>query len=122
MHILAALFACLGLGAPADQGQAVLSQENELLRLRLQALEDELQETGQAYSYVVVKGYISGAENVLEETMDIDQAKAWCNSNRRCKGFTIGGSEERPDDEVTVTFKVRYTLHTATRASPRRCC
>mmetsp|Transcript_4235 Transcript_4235/g.7079 ORF Transcript_4235/g.7079 Transcript_4235/m.7079 type:complete len:225 (-) Transcript_4235:86-760(-) len=81
-----------------------ITAENKMLKLRLRALEDQLQEEAQ-FSYVVVKGYITGAENVFLETMSIDEAKAYCNSNPGCKGFTFGGSDERPEDEVTVTFK-----------------
>ena len=100
------LILVLALGAPTNsETDGSLAEENELLKLRLQALEDELQEE-KRHSYVVVHGYIAEAENVMMETMDIDQAKAWCNSHKRCKGFTFGGADERPGDEVTVTFKV----------------
>ena len=74
------------------------------LRARLHELQSQLGEEAQ-HSYVVVKGMISGEENVFMETMEIDDAKRWCNANAECKGFTFGGDDERPDDEVTVTFK-----------------
>eukprot|EP00967_Tisochrysis_lutea_P055086 scaffold69075_cov36-Tisochrysis_lutea.AAC.2 len=104
------LILVLALGAPTNsETDGSLAEENELLKLRLQALEDELQEE-KRHSYVVVHGYIAEAENVMMETMDIDQAKAWCNSHKRCKGFTFGGADERPGDEVTVTFKTPAIL------------
>ena len=53
----------------------------------------------------MVKGYITDAENVFGETMEIDEAKQFCNANPKCKGFTFAGPDERPEDEVTVTFK-----------------
>jgi hypothetical protein len=96
----------LMLSAPTSELDGKLVEENAMLKLRLQALEDELQEE-KRHSYVVVHGYITSSENVMMETMDVDQAKAWCNSHRRCRGFTFGGSDERPGDEVTVTFKAR---------------
>jgi len=100
------LLATHALGAPTNEpGSELAVEENMLLKLRLQALEDELRDE-KRHSYVVVHGYITGSENVLVETMDVDTAKAWCNSHRSCKGFTFGGAEERPGDEVTVTFKV----------------
>lgn len=105
------LILVLALGAPTNsETDGSLAEENELLKLRLQALEDELQEE-KRHSYVVVHGYIAEAENVMMETMDIDQAKAWCNSHKRCKGFTFGGADERPGDEVTVTFKAGSKVH-----------
>ena len=89
--------------AEADEAGQIAS-ENEMLRLRLHALKDAMAEDLQ-FSYVVVKGYISGAENVYMETMGVDEAKTYCNSNSRCKGFTFSGPSERPEDEVTVAFK-----------------
>ena len=52
-----------------------------------------------------MKGYITDAENVFMETMEVDEAKQYCNANAKCKGFTFAGPEERPEDEVTITFK-----------------
>ena len=46
------------------------------------------------YSYVVVKGYIADAENVWMETMEVDEAKQYCNANAKCKGFTFAGPDE----------------------------
>ena len=46
------------------------------------------------YSYVVVKGYIADAENVWMETMEVDEAKHYCNANAKCKGFTFAGPDE----------------------------
>jgi hypothetical protein len=46
------------------------------------------------YSYVVVKGYITDAENVWMETMEVDEAKQYCNANAKCKGFTFAGPDE----------------------------
>ena len=87
--------------------------ETEALKQRLQALEDELEED-LAKSYLVVRGYIAGSENVFMETMDVDSAKAWCNSHADCKGFTFGGDMERPEDEVAAareaTAQARATV------------
>lgn len=96
----------LMLSAPTSELDDELVEENAMLKVQLQALEDELRE-GKRHSYIIVHGYITGSENVMMETMDVDMAKAWCNSHRRCRGFTFGGSDERPGDEVTVTFKAR---------------
>ncbi len=30
--------------------------------------------------------YLSGAENVYMETMEIAEAKQWCNANEKCHG------------------------------------
>ena len=65
-----------------------LEQENEQLQQRLAALQGALKEEEQ-YSYVVSKGMIAGAENVFMETMELTDAKNWCNSNAQCKGFTF---------------------------------
>ena len=37
--------------------------------------------------------------------------RQYCNSNPRCKGFSFGGDDERPEDEVTVTFKGGSHVH-----------
>jgi hypothetical protein len=99
--------------APGD-GDAgdELQNENEQLQARIRALEDELREEV-AFSYVVVKGFISDAEMIYMETMDIDSGKQYCNSNPRCKGFTFGGSDERPEDEVTLSFKAGSKVEAA---------
>lgn len=89
------------IAASAGDG---LAAENEKLRERLKQLEEQLGDEAQ-HAYVVIKGMISDEETVFQETMEIDDAKRWCNANAECKGFTFGGDEERPDDEVTVTFK-----------------
>ena len=84
-----------------------IEAENAQLRNRLKALEDRLADERQ-YSYVVTKGYLSGAETVYMETMEVAEAKQWCNANQQCKGFTFlapAESDAEPDDEVTVTFK-----------------
>jgi len=82
-----------------------LSKENAELKERLQVLENELQASDKKWGYVVVKGLIVDAENVYMETMDVHEAKQYCNAHPECKGFTFGGPDERPEDEVTVTFK-----------------
>ena len=90
--------------AASSEGAQVLVRDvhNCVFRgRRLQALEDELEEDI-AKSYLVVRGYIAGSENVFMETMDVDSAKAWCNSHADCKGFTFGGDMERPEDEVAA--------------------
>ena len=76
---------------PAD----ALASENEMLKLRLNALQNALKEE-KKWAYVVVKGYISGAENVFMETMDVDTAKQYCNAHAECQGFTFNGPDERP--------------------------
>lgn len=81
-----------------------LEAENEALKERLKLLEGALTEE-RKWGYTVVKGLIVEAENVFMETMEVDEAKRYCNSRPECKGFTFGGPEERPEDEVTVTFK-----------------
>lgn len=109
-----ALVALLSLAsiAPAVSGEsaadtAALEKENVELQQRLAALQERLKEEEQ-YSYVVSKGMIVGAENVYMETMELTDAKQWCNSNAQCKGFTflapLDGSQQ-PEDEVTITFK-----------------
>ena len=91
-------------GRGDESESEALEAENEQLKQRLKALETKLKEE-QQWTYVVVKGYISGAENVFMETMEVDQAKQYCNANPQCQGFTFNGPDERPEDEVTVTFK-----------------
>ena len=95
-------------GAGEQEDEEALNKENEALKLRLAALQERLKEEEQ-YTYVVAKGMIGGAENVYMETMEIGDAKQWCNSNAKCKGFSFLGSSEggqnEPEDEVTVTFK-----------------
>ncbi|KAL1522977.1 hypothetical protein AB1Y20_017940 [Prymnesium parvum] len=80
----------------------VISKENEDLKQRIQELETQLD---RKWGYMVVKGMIVDAENIFMETMEVEEAKQYCNSRPECKGFTFGGPEERPEDEVTVTFK-----------------
>ena len=41
-----------------------------------------------------MKGYIADAENVWMETMEVDEAKHYCNANAKCKGFTFAGPDE----------------------------
>jgi hypothetical protein len=97
-------FAALCLSVLAEDD---VEEENRVLKLRLQALQQELAKEGDEmqYSYLVVKGMIADAESVYMETMDIDEAKRYCNSNPECKGFSFEGPETRPEDEVTVMFK-----------------
>ena len=97
-------FAALWLAVCAEDD---VEEENRVLKLRLQALQQELAKEGDEmqYSYLVVKGMIADAESVYMETMDIDEAKRYCNSNPECKGFSFEGPETRPEDEVTVMFK-----------------
>lgn len=97
------LVSCLPPRMALDDA-AALAEQHEL-RLRLDALESQLNGDEQQYAYVIVKGYIEDAGNLYQETMDVDEAKAYCNSNAECKGFTFLGPEEHPEDEVTVTFK-----------------
>ena len=82
-----------GAAAVADTEAADLAAENSMLQLKLKRLEDELQQELK-YSYVVVKGYIADAENVWMETMEVDEAKQYCNANAKCKGFTFAGPDE----------------------------
>ncbi len=99
--------------APAQKG--VDASTEELLVSELASLQEELYAAEKAaenaaafevqHTYVVVKGMIVDASNVFAESMDVDDAKAWCNSNDECLGFTFAGPTERPDDEVAVTFK-----------------
>jgi hypothetical protein len=103
--------ACIVARASCDDNveasAEALEQENEQLKERLKLLQEHLKDEEQ-FSYVVTRGYIAGAENVYMETMEVANAKQWCNSNPGCYGFTfLGGSdgEQQPDDEVTVTFK-----------------
>lgn len=93
-----------GLNNDAAVEAAQLTDENQALRLKLKTLEAALKEEIK-FSYVVVKGYITDAENVFMETMEVDEAKQYCNANLQCKGFTFAGPDDRPGDEVTVTFK-----------------
>ena len=58
------------------------------LQDRLKALQERLQEEEQ-YSYVVSKGMIIGAENVYMETMELTDAKQWCNSSKSRMGLRI---------------------------------
>ena len=97
-------FAAICISALAEDD---VEEENRVLKLRLQALQQELAKEGDEmqYSYLVVKGMIADAESVYMETMDIDEAKRYCNSNPECKGFSFEGPETRPEDEVTVMFK-----------------
>ena len=83
-----------------------LEKENKELVERLAMLEDRLKEEEQ-FTYIVTRGFISGAETIYSETMEVVQAKQWCNSNAECKGFSFLGGESLgdPEDEVTVTFK-----------------
>ena len=64
--------------APVSQGEvseedAALQEENAALQQRLEALEAELREE-KAYAYTVVHGYITDAEMIYMETMDVDRA------------------------------------------------
>eukprot|EP00965_Chrysotila_dentata_P200303 6179904-Pleurochrysis_carterae.AAC.2 len=95
----------MGVVAADDGNVDALAAENAMLKLRLNALKQEASEMEPRYSYVVVKGYIAGAQNVYMETMGVDEAKQYCNSNPKCKGFTFNGPHEHPEDEVTVAFK-----------------
>lgn len=86
------------------------------LKQRLQVLQERLHEE-EKFTYVVVKGYIGGVENVYEETMEVPMAKQWCNSQPTCSGFSYFG-DEQPDDEVTVTFKGMTTAGERLRVEP----
>ncbi len=87
-----------------EESQSSLDAENKQLKERLSQLEEQLKEEVK-YSYMVSKGYIVGAEMIYMETMEVAEAKQWCNAKEECKGFSFGGPLESPDDEVTVTFK-----------------
>jgi hypothetical protein len=102
--LLAALVASASPSMEDGGVEEELENENEMLKARLEQLEGQLKEEIK-YSYVVVKGYIVDAEMIFMETMELGEAKQWCNANARCKGFTFGGPVESPEDEVTVTFK-----------------
>ena len=73
-----------GRGENEESSQDIES-ENAALRKRLEVLEGRLKEE-QQYSYVVAKGYLTGAETIYMETMEVAQAKIWCNANENCKG------------------------------------
>ena len=60
-----------------------LEKENEELQQRLKVLQNQLKEEEQ-FSYIVTRGFISGAENVFSETMEAAEAKQWCNSHDEC--------------------------------------
>ena len=101
--------------AIADSAEEnAVASENAMLRKRLQALEEHLEREKQ-YSYVRANGYLSGADTVFMETMEVAEAKQWCNGNKECKGFTYlkpvdggtdgGNSDEEEEEEVTITFK-----------------
>jgi hypothetical protein len=100
---LAVLFAL----AAADEN-ADLEKENEELQERLKLLQGQLKDAEQ-FTYVVSRGFISGAETIFMETMEVVQAKQWCNSNAKCRGFSFLAGDDaalgEPEDEVTVTFK-----------------
>ncbi|KAL3892587.1 MAG: hypothetical protein SGPRY_014987, partial [Prymnesium sp.] len=74
---------------PAEEED--LSRENEELKQRVDELEMQLIESDRRWGYVIVKGMIVDAENVRVETMDVDEAKQFCNAHAECKGFTFGG-------------------------------
>ena len=96
------------VAADDDASTIALEKENTELQQRLKLLQERLKEE-EKYSYVVSKGMIIGAENVYMETMELADAKQWCNSNSQCKGFTflapMDSESDQPDDEVKVTFK-----------------
>lgn len=92
VSLLSAVAAATAAATP-DLETAQLAEENSMLQLKLKRLEDELQQELK-YSYVVVKGYITDAENIFMETMEVDEAKQYCNANADCKGFTFGGPNE----------------------------
>ena len=89
-------FAALCLSVLAEDD---VEEENRVLKLRLQALQQELAKEGDEmqYSYLVVKGMIADAESVYMETMDIDEAKLdeW----RGIAGVPAGGN---PDERSGV--------------------
>ena len=99
------LYVLSALADGEDDETRALENENEQLKARLKALQQIHEEV--KYSYVVVKGMIVGAEMIYMETMEVPEAKQWCNSNEQCKGFTFGTDldGEAPEDEVTMTFK-----------------
>lgn len=105
LPVLVSLFAAAALAA---DDEAALEAENSQLQARLAALQTRLKEEEQ-YSYVVSKGMLVGSANVFMETMELVDAKRWCNSNPQCQGFTFiaqaDGEPLQPEDEVTVTFK-----------------
>ena len=90
----------------SDADEKKLEDENTELQERLKALQNQLKEEEQ-FSYIVTRGFITGAENVFSETMEVAEGKQWCNSHDECKGFYFLGGDgiDQPDDEVTVTFK-----------------
>ena len=91
--------------AQASTADDAIAIENEQLRSRLKALESRLDEERQ-FSYVRASGYLGGAATIYEETMEVAEAKQWCNANPECKGFTFLAPLEGDDEqEVTVTFK-----------------
>ena len=88
---------------------AKIAAENSELRSRLKVLQERLDEERQ-YSYVRANGYLSGAETIFMETMEVAEAMQWCNARPDCKGFTYLAPLDREGDgdeeeEVTITFK-----------------
>ena len=55
---------------------------------------------GQELSRPATARYITDAENVFMETMEVEEAKQYCNAHATCKGFTFAGPEEHPEDEA----------------------
>ena len=103
--VLLLLVAPPELSASTAAEDAAVAAENEQLRSRLKVLENRLEEERQ-YSYVRANGYVSSTETIYEETMEVAEAKQWCNANAECKGFTfLAPAEGDEEEEVTITFK-----------------
>ena len=95
--------------APVDGSETRQDLQRQIDQLKQQIHDLDNQntkpETNSKHAYVLVKGMIVESENVFMESMDVDAAKRWCNSNVECRGFTFFGPDERPQDDVTITFK-----------------
>lgn len=69
-------------------------------------------EPGAAASFKRFEGFISSGENILEETMTVQEAKTRCSELPTCKGFTYEGAPGKMDDDerVHAYFKNKWDL------------
>ena len=71
---------------------------------------------GQELSRPAAARYITDAENVFMETMEVEEAKQYCNAHAKCKGFTFAGPEEHPEDEARAPH---LAISPRARGAPR---
>jgi len=76
-------------------------------------------EPGAGASFKVYEGFISSGENILEQTMTVEEAKERCGELPTCKGFTFEG-KPKEGSKVHMYFKDKWDIWGTKWTSYRR--